>query len=79
MLTHQEHQARAMLLGLHYDWRDGIYGKMDGHIVSTVGALDCLTCEPISKEEYVWRKNLGFLDSSYYLEPERDTPWGAMP
>lgn len=25
--THAEHKARAMLLGMEYDWRDGTYMK----------------------------------------------------
>lgn len=36
-LTHNEHRARAMLLGLWYDWRDGTYNNEDGRV--TINAL----------------------------------------
>lgn len=48
-LTHAEHDARAMLLGRVYDWRDGTYclkGDTDCGCIS-MGMLDAMTLEPM--------------------------------
>ena len=51
-LTHKEHAARAMLMGLFYDWRDGTY--CDGNYISgptSEGMIDANTLEPIPDYE----------------------------
>lgn len=86
-LTRKEHHARAALLGLHYDWRDGTYchpmfGR-DASMLSSQGMLDCDTCEvvPEANDEaasyYAARrsdvKDTGLRDEKVY--PCR--PWEA--
>lgn len=80
ILTHEEHQARAMLMGLMYDWRDGTYClPRYPKAPSAKGMIDCLTLEPL------WRQatprdhtdlrshNLGKYE---WNDPPHITPWG---
>lgn len=46
-LTHEEHTARAMLLGMVYDWRDSTYNYVYRDVMSPHGMLDAKTMEPI--------------------------------
>lgn len=51
-LTHKEHDARAMLLGRVYDWRDGTYclpSESGTGGVITRDMLDAVTLEPITQ------------------------------
>jgi hypothetical protein len=51
LFTHAEHQARAMMLGMEYDWRDCTYFKridtmiyhyFDGETLEQMSVDDCL-------------------------------------
>ncbi len=82
-LSHSEHQARAMLLGLAYDWRDGIYSTLvfwgDDAFPTTEGALDCLTCEPIDGDEYSKRIAQGYTNNlNSWRNPTQPTPWAKL-
>ena len=63
-LTRAEHMARAALLGLYYDPRDGTYcpGEVNDETgdvwYKSKGLLDCLTMEPIDVNVSVARTNL---------------------
>lgn len=77
-LSHSEHTARAMLMGLHYDWRDGTYCKC--HPTggpSSANMLDCLTLELITYEIIVQRESAGYMVADWD-KPEEPTPWAKM-
>ncbi len=66
-MTHEEHIARAMLMGREYDWRDGTY-MVNG---STKGLIDAITLEPISSDDAFARavaqyEHTSLLDKSEY-------------
>lgn len=48
-LTHEEHQARAMLLGMRYHHGNGdpFYYKMDGTVVDIDSFIDANTLTPL--------------------------------
>lgn len=55
LLTYEEHEARAMLLGRWYDATDGTYCMHAGDIPVSESMLDCITVEPISYRDAVDR------------------------
>jgi len=59
-LTHEQHRARAILMGRVYDWRDGsycFYADVESKHLSHMHAIDAETLEPISEATLVGRAN----------------------
>lgn len=76
-LTYEEHCARAMLMGLEYDWRDGTYNAPDGmDSWDANNMIDCLTLQPITYEEARNRKVVPYEECSH---DERDQYVGVLP
>jgi hypothetical protein len=88
LLTRNEHTARAMLLGLVYDPRDGTYCREefdgDGHLASTQGEmLDCETLVVIKagvqskRMNAFWKSYMGE-DGGNHVNPDiPNMPWEA--
>lgn len=81
MLTHQEHTARAMLLGRVYDWRDGTYCRIDrSGSYDTDSMLCCVTMEPIDLHTSTKRRDgANLMDDDAWGCAKENTPWGVMP
>lgn len=80
-LTHKEHAARAMLMGLVYDWRDGTYCHIDQAGIALAGDLiDAETLDHITLHEANGRNVMGDRaeDVSWRTPPKQDTPWARM-
>lgn len=82
-MTHKEHVARAMLMGLEYDWRDGTY--CNGMDVfggpSNQGMIDCVSLEKISTDSLEARmvsNRIGNLSPPDWETPLWETPWARM-
>jgi len=58
-LTHEQHKARAMLMGLAYDWRNGTYYRPMGTFrdgsVATWWVVDAQTLKPMTGEQVAHR------------------------
>lgn len=77
-LTYDEHCARAMLMGLEYDWRDGTYNAPDGEDSwDENNMIDCLTLQPITYEEVRNRKVVPYAECSHDKRHEYtgELPW----
>lgn len=83
ILTHEEHVARAMLLGRVYDWRDGSYCILNRSIGQGMpvseGMLDCLTCEPMASTRRYSREACSLMATYDWTDAPRDTSWGVTP
>ena len=83
-MTHSEHAARAMLLGMKYDWRDGTYckGTDQTNGPGSNDMIDCVTLERVSFLDTFDRMgenkiNLGEGTFSWHT-PRWETPWARM-
>lgn len=76
-LSHEEHRARAMLMGRVYDWRDGTYclvNELDHNHLLPRGMMDCDMLEVI--EGYPIERMLHLTNNvHWYDEPTVDGPW----
>jgi hypothetical protein len=77
-LTHEEHAARAMLMGRIYDWVDGTYCTYDNNGLDTDAMICCMDLEPISWERSVARRLAGGDEYHFTLPPIKETPWARM-
>lgn len=79
-LTHNEHAARAMLMGRMYDWRDGTYCMVSGYeidgtpILHPRNMINCQTFEPV----HAVRIGADFIRYRPVDKPIRETPWARM-
>lgn len=77
-MTHAEHTARAMLLGMVYDWRDGTYCHFDpegdGIGITYLGALDAMTLQPYDCSIEHRIRDWGFI-SVRHTDPPQPTPY----
>ena len=81
-LTHEEHAARAMLMGRVYDWRDGTYcfADSDGLPIGTAldgrhPMLDCETLEVIDDDKQEERFQKLNKEWRYWGSKPQPRPW----
>jgi hypothetical protein len=76
-LTHAEHDARAMLIGLVYDWRDGTYCSENSEgDPNTACMLDAITLEPVELITIHNRLNSwGHRNQKYRVWARPETPY----
>lgn len=68
LFTHAEHQTRAMLLGMIYDWRDCTYISLEG----TLNYFDAETLQPMNYEQCMGRMRqweTGHMTQDHLPEP----------